>query len=110
MIANEQNLSPLIATRGERICADEGGSDYVMMANGRDACLKRLLFTVAIISDLTEHGHGDRWCYKTADEACAALQEWTGRGGEGEPQGWFRHPVSGRRRPNGDASFEHINH
>lgn len=27
---------------------------------------------------------------------------------DGEPQGWFRHPVSGRRRPNGDASKEYV--
>jgi len=25
-----------------------------------------------------------------------------------EPEGWFRHPHSGRRRPGGDASKEYV--
>jgi len=28
---------------------------------------------------------------------------------EQEPQGWMRHPFSGRWRPGGDASKEYIN-
>jgi len=29
--------------------------------------------------------------------------------GTSEPQGWFRHPNSGRRRPGGDPSQEYVN-
>jgi hypothetical protein len=29
-------------------------------------------------------------------------------GGDGEPEGWMRHPQSGRRRPGGDASQEYL--
>jgi hypothetical protein len=36
--------------------------------------------------------------------AVAALIAWDGKG---EPEGWFRHPMSGRRRPDGDASREY---
>jgi hypothetical protein len=47
----------------------------------------------------------DGWCYETLD---AALQEHARWDGEGEPSGWMRHPFSGRRRPGGDASKEHV--
>lgn len=36
-----------------------------------------------------------QWCYATSGEAKAALDAWDGRG---EPDGWLRHPDSGRRR------------
>lgn len=38
--------------------------------------------------------------------AVAALIEWDGTG---EPEGWIRHPMTGRRRPGGDASKEYVN-
>lgn len=48
----------------------------------------------------------DAWCYDSVPAAIAAVEEWDG---EGEPQGWFRHPDSGRRRPDGDAEREYVN-
>lgn len=58
------------------------------------------LFTTAIIvgkmGDQTSIH--DRWCYHTKEAAQAALNNWNG---EGEPDGWHRHPASGRRRHNG---------
>src|SRR5690349_13086329 len=95
--------------RGEAICQANGYTHYTRFSNGRDAALKPLMFTVAIISDLTEWGHGDRWCYDSMVRAKSALEEWKARDGEGEPgEGWHRHPDSGRRRPGGDASKEYI--
>jgi len=35
----------------------------------------------------------------------AERDQWDG---EGEPDGWHRHPHSGRRRSNGDAALEVI--
>jgi hypothetical protein len=29
--------------------------------------------------------------------------------GTGEPEGWFRHPASGRRRPDCDPAQEYVN-
>lgn len=84
----------------------EGCSDYRMFPNSRDACILRFVFTYAIIADLERWGYGDRWCYDNYEEAKAALDAWDG---EGEPQGWHRHPDSGRRRPQGDAAQEYIN-
>jgi hypothetical protein len=53
------------------------------------------MFTHAIVTELHEYGYVDRWCYSTYDHAKNALDAWDGTG---EPQGWHRHPSSGRRR------------
>lgn len=67
------------------------------------------LYTWGVIVGPVVHaatGHDDRWCYKTLDVAVAAAWAWDGRG---EPEGWHRHPTSGRRRVDGDATQEYIN-
>lgn len=66
------------------------------IGGGRWAAIQRLAFThrlaVGRIGDYT--GIEDGWCYRTHDEARAALDAWDG---QGEPAGWHRHPYSGRR-------------
>jgi hypothetical protein len=47
----------------------------------------------------------DRFCYQTEDGARAALDAWDGTK---DPQGWHRHPNTGRRRPAGDPLREYI--
>src|SRR5258705_12348211 len=91
--------------RGEEICKDNGYLFYTRFANGRDACIAKFMFTFAILSDLTEYGHGDRWCYESVWDAMEALAAWDG---EGEPQGWHRHPDTGRRREGGDPATEEV--
>jgi hypothetical protein len=49
----------------------------------------------------------DMWCYQ-AEQAKAAWVAALGWDGEGDPEGWYRHPASGRRRPGGDASKQHV--
>lgn len=83
-----------------------GCTDYRAFENGRDAMVMPLLFTYAIIADLTPAYYGDRWCYHSYAAAKVALDTWDG---EGEPTGWHRHPDSGRRRENGDPVRETIN-
>lgn len=51
-------------------------------------------------------GHPQHEGYPAHAVARAALDRWDGRG---EPQGWHRHPASGRRRPDGDPAQEHVN-
>ncbi|MEY4545374.1 MAG: hypothetical protein RL685_1569 [Pseudomonadota bacterium] len=46
------------------------------------------------------HFQGEQWL-----EAWRGVLAWDG---EGEPEGWYRHPATGRRRPGGDASKEFI--
>lgn len=66
-----------------------------------------LIYTQAIIwgyvGDLD--CYEDRWCYHTAEAAILAASAWDGTG---EPEGWHRHPRTGRRRPDGDPTKEHI--
>lgn len=98
----------LVARRGIAICEANGYEHYTLFPGGQDACVQRLAFTVAILANLTECGYGDRWCYETHEKAIRALAEWASRDGAGEPNGWHRHPTTGRRRPNGDPNLEFI--
>ena len=51
----------------------------------------------------------DRWCYPDQASAEAALHAFPLRAdGTCEPEGWTRHPATGRRRPEGDADREYI--
>lgn len=66
------------------------------------------MFTSAIIVGHKDDdmGYEDRWCFETFALACAAFDAWDGV--TGEPDGWHRHPTSGRRRPHGDAANEYV--
>ncbi len=77
---------------------------YIFVYNARRvdeknyAALFPYMFTVAIhtgrLGDM--HGYEDRWCYHDHDAALKALNEWEARGFKGEPEGWHRHPSTGR--------------
>lgn len=75
----------------------------------RFAAVMPLIFTSAIITVRAGDMHSteDRWCYHTEADALAALDAWDGTG---EPEGWHRHPATGRRREPlvGDAFSEWI--
>lgn len=59
--------------------------------------------TVGQLSD--GYTYDDRWCYHDVTLAVAAASVWDGTG---EPTGWHRHPISGRRRPEGDVAGEYV--
>ncbi len=91
----------------ERICAENGYSHPKVLSGKRIAVVCRFLTTDAILvmtADHAELGYEDRWCY-VHGHAVKALQAWNG---EGEPQGWHRHPRTGRRRPDGDNKREYV--
>lgn len=76
---------------------DECGYKHVrLLPDGRWAAVLPLMFTAAIIvgriGDV--HGYDDRWCYHSEATALAALDAWDGAG---EPKGWHRNPMTGRR-------------
>lgn len=58
----------------------------------------RFNFTEAVIlgNFARQWGYEDRWCYEPGC-AAVALEEWALRNYEGEPEGWHRHPATGRR-------------
>lgn len=49
--------------------------------------------------------HDDTWYYRATEED-AAWRAVLGWDGDGEPEGWYRHPHSGRRRPDGTPESE----
>lgn len=65
--------------------------------DGNRAWVARMIFTVAILYGVEPYGYRNRWCYHTMADARRALEEWDGAPGT-EPQGWHRHPDTGRRR------------
>lgn len=71
-----------------------------LLPSGRWAAIHPLLFTHAILTgrENDHSGYEDRWCYHDFASALAALIQWDGTG---EPDGWHRHPKSGRRREAG---------
>ena len=74
------------------------------LGDGRYAAIMHLMFTAAIITGRIgdEQTYEDRWCYHSSDDACKALAVWDGKG---EPDGWHRHPSTGRRRKSNEAEY-----
>lgn len=75
-----------------------------------DALLGILLMTYGkgrLVADINFFGYEDFWCYESEIAAALAMFRWDPRVSP-EPTGWMRHPRSGRRRPNGDATQEYI--
>lgn len=69
-----------------------------------------LMYTGAVIigSKGNYRTYLDRWCYHSVEEAIAAGDAWSGEWPSTEPEGWHRHPATGRRRENGDPSTEEV--
>ena len=65
------------------------------LPDGRICAICRFIYTVAILVDVHDYGYEDRYCYHDMDSAVEALKKWDGTG---DPEGWHRHPSSGRRR------------
>lgn len=77
-------------------------------ADGRRIAVLPLMYTaaVAIGHPAQLNWYDDRWCYHSVSAAWEAAMRWDGTG---EPDGWHRHPDTGRRRPGGDPSKEYVN-
>lgn len=67
-----------------------------LIGRGRYVAIYPKAYTHAIITGRVgdRTGYGDCWCYLSYREAAIALARWDG---EGEPEGWIRHPHTGRR-------------
>lgn len=86
-------------------------TDVWDLKDGTCCWIKRLFFHYTLIRGTVgdESGYFDRWCYPDRERASEAFLAWQSSG-ESEPSGWHRHPPSGRRRPDGDASREYVCH
>lgn len=75
--------------------------------DGRRIAVIPLMYTAAVIIGRPHQldWYDDRWCYHTAADALTAARAWDG---VGEPDGWHRHPDTGRRREGGDPTREEI--
>lgn len=80
--------------------ARQGYTDAQVKGDAGVVAICRFMYTWALLSDLSNFGYDGRWCYSSYDKARSALDAWDGADGT-EPDGWHRHPDSGRRR---DAS------
>lgn len=79
---------------------------FKVLNDGRIAAIQTInTWLVAIVVDVHAYGHTDAFYYRSKNAAKQALDAWNGIG---EPQGWIRHPQSGRRRDDGDAAHEYF--
>jgi hypothetical protein len=69
--------------------------------------LMQMVYTWAVVAGVDRIGFDDRWCFEDYAAASAALAAWDGNR-ESEPQGWHRHPRTGRRRTKGNPAGEYI--
>lgn len=70
-------------------------TDIRELPDGRLIATHRLISHWTLLIDLNQTGYEDRYCFKTYELVKAAFDNWQG---EGDPEGWHRHPYSGRRR------------
>lgn len=65
------------------------------LPDGRTIGVHRLMFHYTLHIGIDLWGYSDRYCFATKALAMKAFDEWDG---QGDPEGWHRHPRSGRRR------------
>lgn len=95
-----------------RLMREEGYHTLLRVGDEEYVALHRLMFHWTIRRGTIERvfEYDDAWCYTADfDSALSHLLDWKSLEFSGEPQGWVRHPRTGRRRPNGDASREYVN-
>lgn len=86
-------------------------SDYEyerLLDDGRAIWVQQRLYNSTIVigtyGSLTYDSH---WCYEHLHDALDAAKSWNPLT-QKEPEGWFRHTMSGRRRPGGDKAKEYV--
>jgi hypothetical protein len=57
--------------------------------------------------NINRYGYEDCYCYDSLELANKSMMEFNPEVDK-EPEGWKRHPTTGRRRKNGDPSTEEI--
>jgi hypothetical protein len=81
-----------------------------LLGDGRAIwCYERMFNSIVMIGTVGSLMYESHWCYETLEQAIDAAEKWDPLT-QKEPEGWFRHAMSGRRRPGGDPSKEYIEH
>lgn len=78
-----------------------------VLEDGRILELWQMMFNVRLTVTLPENVDmcwEDAWCFRDPVAAYVAIATWNG---EGEPDGWIKHPPSGRARPDGTPASEY---
>jgi len=86
----------------------EGLLGKKLLEDGRELHVEPTTYGRARLCLTNEHcrlSYTDVYCYLTPARALEAMRAWNG---EGEPDGWHRHPQTGRRREDGDPSRERV--
>lgn len=80
----------------------EGALYQRPLGDGRELCVyPRIYNAILTIGRVDDNGGYDtHYCYETPVQAMLAAEEWDPNI-DLEPDGWFRHAASGRRRPGG---------
>lgn len=103
----ERTLREHLQIEADRMGVEEGWAGWRLLPHGRLSAVVPMLFTFRlIIGSVGADGYDDCWCYHDLAAAIGAMGAWDG---EGDPQGWHRHPPSGRRREDGDPATEYVN-
>lgn len=92
----------------EREAGSWGDWAHRWMIDGRLLALEPLLMGGArlhVVTDATSTRSSEIFDFQDADRGVVELFLWSG---EGEPEGWYRHRPSNRRRPGGDPSKEYV--
>jgi hypothetical protein len=94
------------------LMARHNGSEYLsvrLLPTGRAVFLRPWSYggLVLNIGSLGVSWFDDEWNFQ-AEQHRAAWRAALGWNGEGDPEGWYRHPASGRRRPEGDPTKEFV--
>jgi hypothetical protein len=92
-----------------RLYTPVGAALWRPVGDGRGLWVYPQLYTFKlVIGAIGAYGYDDHWCYKDFQDAATAFFLWNPLESR-EPEGWVRHPPSGRRRfPDGDPATEEI--
>jgi hypothetical protein len=86
-----------------------GAAAYRELGDGRALWVYRMIYTYKLVIGRADSPAFDNsWCYANERKALIAFDAWNPLE-QIEPEGWVRHPHSGRRRfPDGDPATEYV--
>jgi hypothetical protein len=89
--------------------ANPGAILFREVGDGRGIWVYPMIYTFSLaIGPLGSPCYDNYWCYRDLLSVMKAYSEWDVTE-EPEPQGWVRHPKTGRRRfPSGDPATEEV--